>query len=473
MDYRPLTGAMNSLLTSLRLQLKRSFDRIRNENLKRNALQAIPFWMASLVTGIFAVLYTKLFVAAEDLTTLIFNHHAWMLFILSPICFVFAWWLVQRYSPYARGSGIPQVMAAIQISTPKTTKIVDKLLGFRIIFIKVLSSLVMALGGGAIGREGPTIQIAASIYKIVYQLLPKWWPKIAKRNMMVTGAAAGLAAAFNTPLGGIVFAIEELTKTHFSYYKTAIFSSVIIAGLAAQALLGPYLYLGYPKLDGLSAYIFFGVALVAIIAGIAGAGMSKLILFIFAWKAKFKFTYHHILYVIGCALIMAFLAFFVNQDVLGSGKDIMQKTLFTSDKYVTWYTPLLRIGGPLVSFTTGAAGGIFAPALGAGASLGSLVASWFKVSDIDTNMLILSGMVGFLTGVTRSPFTSVILVLEMTDRHNVIFHLILAGMIASLVAILVDKHSLYDHLKVQYIKDLNTVEETELTEQVEKADNTE
>jgi len=450
----------------LRMQLKRSFDRIRNENLKRNALQAVPFWIASVITGLAAVLYTKLFVAAEDITSFVFNHHAWMLFILSPVCFVLAWWLAHRFSPYARGSGIPQVMAAIQISSPKTAPIIDKLLGIRIIFIKVVSSLVMAIGGGAIGREGPTIQIAASIYKIVYQLLPEWWPKIAKKNMIVTGAAAGLAAAFNTPLGGIVFAIEELTKTHFSYYKTAIFSSVIIAGLSAQALLGPYLYLGYPKVDGLSASIFLGVALVASISGLLGSSISKLILFIFAWKAKFKFTYYHILYVVAAALIMAFLAVFVNREVLGSGKDLMQKTLFTADKYSLWYTPLLRIGGTLVSFTTGAAGGIFAPALAAGASVGSLVAGWFKVSDANANMLILAGMVGFLTGVTRSPFTSVILVLEMTDRHNVIFHLILAGMIASLVSILIDRHSLYDHLKVQYIRDLNTTEETELTEQV-------
>jgi len=465
MNDEPST--MNKLINWLRLQLKRSFDRIRNENLKKNALTAIPFWIASVIVGLVAVLYTKLFVAAEDITTTVFHFHKWLLFILSPVCFVFAWWLVQKFSPYARGSGIPQVMAAIQISSPKTSHIVDKLLGFRIILIKVCSSLVMAIGGGAIGREGPTIQISASIYKIVYQLLPKWWPKIAKRNMMVTGAAAGLAAAFNTPLGGIVFAIEELTKTHFSYYKTAIFSSVIIAGLSAQALLVPYLYLGYPKLDGLSASIFFGVAAVAVLSGLMGSGMSKLILFIFSLKARLKFTYKHVLFVVGCSLIMVFLAFFVNTEVLGSGKDIMQKTLFTADKYVHWYTPLLRICGSTVSFTTGAAGGIFAPALAAGASIGSLMASWFKESDIDTNMLILSGMVGFLTGVTRSPFTSVILVLEMTDRHNVIFHLILAGMLASLASILIDKHSLYDHLKVQYIKDLNTVEETELTEQVE------
>lgn len=250
-------STMNVIIHKIRLQLKRSFDRIRNENLKKNALQAIPFWIASVITGLFAVLYTKLFVGAEDLTALVLKYHMWLLFILSPLCFLLAWWLVQRFSPFARGSGIPQVMAAIQVTSPRTNHLVDKLLSFRIILIKVLSSLVMAIGGGAIGREGPTIHIAASIYKIVYQVLPKWWPKIAKRNMMVTGAAAGLAAAFNTPLGGIVFAIEELTKTHFSYYKTAIFSSVIIAGLSAQALLGPYLYLGYPKLDGLSASIFF------------------------------------------------------------------------------------------------------------------------------------------------------------------------------------------------------------------------
>jgi H+/Cl- antiporter ClcA len=455
------------IITWFRLQLKRSFDRIRNENLKKNALQAIPFWIASVFTGLAAVLYTKLFIGAEKITALIITNHTWPLFILTPICFVVAWWLVQRFAPYSRGSGIPQVMAAIQMSSPKTNHLVDKLLSIRIIFIKVVSSLVMAVGGGAIGREGPTIQISASIYKIVYQLLPKWWPKIAKKNMIVTGAAAGLAAAFNTPLGGIVFAIEELTKTHFSYYKTAIFSSVIIAGLSAQAFLGPYLYLGYPKLDGLSSSIFFGVAVVAIMAGLLGSGMSKIILFILAWKAKFKFKYHHALFVIGCAFVMAFLAFFVDKQVLGSGKDLMQTTLFTSDKYVRWYIPLLRIAGPLLSFTTGAAGGIFAPALGAGASVGSLVASWFHVSDIDTNMLILSGMVGFLTGVTRSPFTSVILVLEMTNRHNVIFHLILAGMIASLVSVLIDKHSLYDHLKTQYIRDLNTIEATETTEQVD------
>ncbi|MDB5137647.1 MAG: chloride channel protein [Mucilaginibacter sp.] len=452
---------LNTAVSKVRLHLKHSFDRINNEELKKNLLQAIPFWIASVVTGLIAVIYTRLFLKAEELTSFIFHQHEWLLFILTPVCFVVSWWLVKRYAPYSRGSGIPQVMAAIEITNPKTDQKVNKLLSIRIILFKVLSSLVMAVGGGAIGREGPTIQIAASVFRKVNQILPAWWPKVAKRNMIITGAAAGLAAAFNTPLGGIVFAIEELTKTHFSYFKTAIFSSVIIAGLTAQGILGPYLYLGYPKMGDLSGFIFLGVVLVAIISGLLGSGMSKIILAILRWKSKFKYNREHVIYVVSCALILAGFAFFVDYGILGSGKDVMQRVLFTSNKYSLWYTPLLRILGPLLSFTTGAAGGIFAPALGAGASVGSLVSGWFHLSDTNTNLLVLSGMVGFLTGVTRSPFTSAILVLEMTDRHNVIFHLILAGMVASLVSILIDKHSLYDHLKVQYIRDLNEEEQLE------------
>ena len=442
------------MLIKIRTWLKSLFDRIRNERLKRNLLQALPFWLASLITGLVAVLYARLFAFAEKGTAWMVHTHAWWLFIVTPLCFVISWWVVKRFSPYSRGSGIPQVMAAIELATPRYNEKVNKLLSLRIIVVKIISSLVMVLGGGIIGREGPTIQIAGSVFRKINQWLPDWWPKISKRNMIMTGAAAGLAAAFNTPLGGIVFAVEELTKTHISYFKTALFTAVIIAGLTAQALLGPYLYLGYPEVNNLSGYIFFGIILVAILAGIMGSAMSKLILVIFRWKASFKFTRQHIFFLVSCALIVAAIAFFINERMLGSGKELMTTTLFTSDKYSAWYMPLLRTMGPVLSFTSGAAGGVFAPALSAGASIGSVMAGWMHLSDSNTNLLILAGMVAFLTGVTRTPFTSAILVLEMTDRHNVIFHLMLAGMVASLVAIIIDKHSFYDHLKHQYMREL-------------------
>ena len=144
----------------------------------------------------------------------------------------------------------------------------------------------------------------------------------------------------------------------------------------------------------------------------------------------------------------------------------MNTTLFSAHKRLAWYVPFLRFAGPIVSFTTGVSGGVFAPALSAGASFGAIVAGWFSLSDTNTNLLILSGMVGFLTGVTRTPFTSAILVLEMTDRHNVIFHLMLAGMIASVVSVLIDKHSFYDHMRAQYVKKL---EEEDIQEEKEEA----
>ncbi len=439
---------------SIRKFLKRSFDRINNERLKRNILQAIPFWIASLVAGLLAVAYSAAFSYFESRTFNVLQYHSWGIFILSPVCFLIAWWLVVKYGPYARTSGIPQVRAAIELDTTNYDKKIKKLLSLKILVVKVVSGLFMILGGGAVGKEGPVIQLSGIVFKKFNDWLPSWWPPISKRNMITAGAAAGLAAAFNTPLGGIVFAIEELTKTHFSYFKTALFTAVIIAGLTAQGILGPYLYLGFPDVTHIKSSIVFALLIVSIITGLLGSYMSMIILAIFRWKKSFKFTYQHVLYVVACAAVMAAIAFFIDPNILGSGRNIMLTTLFSSDKYVHWYTALFRIVGPILSFGTGASAGIFAPSIAAGASVGSFMAGLFNESASNANLLILCGMVGFLTGVTRTPFTSAILVLEMTDRHSVIFYLLIAGMLAGLVSLFVDKHSLYDHLKVQTLHDL-------------------
>jgi H+/Cl- antiporter ClcA len=107
----------------------------------------------------------------------------------------------------------------------------------------------------------------------------------------------------------------------------------------------------------------------------------------------------------------------------------------------------------VLCFNVGGAGGVFAPSLAAGAAVGSLLSGWFELSGSNANIIILSGMVGFLTGVTRTPFTSAILVLEMTDRHSVIFHLLLAAMVSNVVALMVDRKSFYERLKKGYVED--------------------
>ncbi len=447
-----------TILNKIRQTLKSKFDLIDNDKLKRNLLNALPFWAGAFISGVIAVLYAKLFSWAELGTHFIYEKTYWAFFFITPTCFVLAWWIVSKYSPFARGSGIPQVSAAIELSNPKHNYKVNSLLSLRVIFIKILSSLIMVFGGGVIGREGPTIQISASIFKKINDLLPTWYPKISKRNMIVTGAAAGLAAAFNTPLGGIVFAIEELTKTHFSFFKSALLTGVIIAGLTALNFLGPYLYLGYPQLDGVTVWVIITIIPLAIITGIAGSGMGKIILYILHKKSSLKNNYQKIIFVVFCGLIVATLAVLIDIKTFGSGKEIMVSTLFTNEKHLDWYVPILRVVGSIVSFSTGASGGIFAPSLSAGASIGAVFAGWFHLSNAETNLIILCGMTGFLTSITRSPFTSSILVLEMTNSHNVIFYIMLTALFSNLIATLVSRHSFYDHLKDQYINEIHKTE---------------
>src|SRR6476469_9120725 len=99
-----------------RLKIKFYFDLIANEKIKVNLLQALPFWIASLLTGLMAVLYTKLFTLSESLRRSLLYNHGWIIFILTPVCFFIAWWVVVKFSQNARGSGITQVMTEIEIS---------------------------------------------------------------------------------------------------------------------------------------------------------------------------------------------------------------------------------------------------------------------------------------------------------------------------------------------------------------------
>lgn len=413
----------------------------------------LPLWISSILAGVVAVIYARMFDYFSNTSYTLFHQHKSYLFIVTPVCFVLAWWIVKQFDKYAAGSGIPQVMTAVELTSPKTNTIVERILSIKGIIIKIVSSLVMVFGGGAIGREGPTVQISASIFYTISKWLPARLVRVSKRNMILTGAAAGLAAAFNTPLGGIVFAIEELSKAHFSRFKTAVFTSVIIAGLTAQALIGPYLYIGYPVVAKQSLHLVLYVIAVAIASGMLGSLSSNIIMYLTQIRRRLEGKKTEILYVILSALSMAFIAYnYGHMSVLGSGKREMTNLLFTEHKTVDWELPLYRIYGPIASFTTGAAGGIFAPALSAGATIGAVMAEWFSLSTADINVLILVGMAAFLTGITHSPFTSAILVFEMTDEHQLIFMLMLAGIVSSLAALAVNKRSLYDRIKEQYLK---------------------
>lgn len=425
-----------------------------NSKLRIQILRFIPFLAASAISGLLAFLYYKLFSLSEKIFIRVFEFEPLSIFVLTPLAFLLSWWLVDKFAPYAKGSGIPQVMAAIELSRSDTRHLISRLLSIKIIFIKILSSMVKIMGGGILGREGPTIQIASSIFVSVYQILPTWWIRISQRDIMIAGAASGLAAAFNTPLGGIIFAIEELSKFQVKNYKPYLFVAVIIAGLTAQGLGGSYLYLGYPKLVSNGWKVVLGVVLAAFMAGYAAAKTGRLLLQTVAWlQPKSRSQKKGI--IIGFALLVATPIYFVGIDVMGSGKELMDRMLFSSDNALAWYVPLLRISGLVATFSFGGAGGIFAPSLSAGASLGALIAELLRLTDGQANLIILIGMTAFLSGITRAPFTSAIVVFEMTDRHSVIFYLMLGAILANSLARYMEPISLYENLKEAYLHEMN------------------
>jgi H+/Cl- antiporter ClcA len=183
--------------------------------------QALALWTAAFVTGLVAVEYARIFKFLEAQVLSINEQSPYLIFAITPLCLILACWLVYRLSPEAAGSGIPQIMAANEMDYRSLEPQVDKLLSLRVAGVKVVSSLLAIGGGAAIGREGPTLQISACIFHFFGQRLRRYFPKTDSHTWIIAGAAAGLASAFNTPLGGIVYAIEEMGTLHFQKIKHA------------------------------------------------------------------------------------------------------------------------------------------------------------------------------------------------------------------------------------------------------------
>jgi H+/Cl- antiporter ClcA len=435
-------------------------DRYLNSSTKMLLIKSLIIWFAAFVTGVVAVIYARLFQFFETGGSWWFSKKPLLAFIIIPSLFLFASWLVKRFAPGAKGSGIPQLMAALDLANAQERKLTKYLLSARIIVIKIVSSLVMIFAGAASGREGPTLQISGSIFKIINDRIPNHWPKVSERIMYMTGGAAGLSAAFNTPLGGIVYVVEELSKIHIAKFRNYVFTGVIIAGMTAQWLAGSYLYLGYPKVASPGGIRFFAIALLVAFCGGTMAGFSMVVIKM-AGKIKESFKSKKLewLFVLILGLIVATMAVFYSHHGLGSGKEQITSLLFEADKKASVDLVLTRFMAPILAFSSGAATGIFAPSLATGAAIGGYLAQFFSLPEASFNLIVLVGMTSFLSGLTRTPFTSAILVLEMTDRHSAIFFLMLAGLIGYLGAFAIRREGLYDEQKKDLLQKIRKIEE--------------
>ncbi len=409
-------------------------------------LQTLAFWFSAFLASLVSVTYAGLFKTAEIAYRSLYAAHPQAIWIWTPLCLLGAWALVAFGAPEATGSGIPQVLAANDLNYKRQGAWVDRLLSLKGVGIKIASSLLTSLGGAVTGREGPTIQISTGIFHGVGRLFRRFQSEADASAWIVAGAAAGLASAFNTPLGGIVFAIEEMS-VRFKRFRTVLISSIVISGLVSQWIFGSYLYLGNPQVGDISFSVLGPALLVGIVSGAFGAFYGMCIKWLLTWRAILKTPVQIGILVLVCGLVMAALSLF-NPHTSGSGLEVINTLLFKGQKS-EWYLPFLRAAGSLLFYVTGAAGGIFAPALAAGACTGSVLAGLFH-SD-SANLLILLGMVGFLTGVTRTPFTAFVLVVEMTDHHEAIFPIMLAALFSDRVARLLDKESFYEWARKRFM----------------------
>jgi H+/Cl- antiporter ClcA len=347
------------------------------------------------------------------------------------------------------GSGIPQTIAAIDELDPEKT---SRLLSIRIIVGKIGLTLGGLLMGASIGREGPTVQVGASVMHFFYG--KGSFRSVEKRRILIlAGGAAGISSAFNTPLAGIMFAIEALSKKHVFNANSSALITVIFAGLISLFFLGNYTYFGSTNavLDwrsGALAMIVCGV-----IGGAAGGVFSRAMVAVqlgLPPTVRHYIRDHRIWFAAACGLGVAVLGLMTDGAVFGTGYDITRQTL-ENRSAIPWHFGLAKMLATLLSSVSGISGGLFAPSLAAGAGLGDNIAALFPDLAPHSAIVILV-MAAYLSGVTREPITSFIIMMEMTDSRQMLLPLMAATVVASGVSKLICRVPLYQALAENFAK---------------------
>lgn len=406
----------------------------------------LPLWSAAGLVALFSAIYAKLFHFCEAVVYEFLAPHPIWIFVAAPLGFFASRLVVEYICPPARGSGIPQVIAAIHSSSTGDNANVERLLPRNLIWAKVLGSCVAVAGGAATGREGPTLQISATIFRWIDSVLPPSWPRSPQHHLMIAGSAAGLAAAFNAPLGGVVFAIEELGREHLNLFRSSLLQAVIVAGLGAQILLGGYLFFGHPQMPSFSLYSTAQVIAVAIAAALLAAVFTEILL----WtnrQLRFPSRRMRLIVALTGGLLFAGAAWMFGPIILGSGKPVIQQLMLLQNS-ANGPDVLARLLGSILTYSSGVVGGVFVPAMAAGATLGSFIGELFGQPS---NLLILAGMAAFLTSTAGTPFTSAVLVGEMAGAADQMLFLMLSTIIAHAITRMVRERSFYEILAEDFM----------------------
>lgn len=402
----------------------------------------LVFWGGAVAVGLVSVVFAWAANRADDLFHRLMIS-PWIAFILTPAVFVVSAWIAKRYFPGSQGSGIPQAIAARRARQRR-----DALLSMRLTLGKIGLTLLGLAAGASIGREGPTVQVGAAI-----MLKCGEWGGMGKaRGLILAGSAAGVAAAFNTPLAGIVFAIEEMGRAFEQRSSALVLIAVILAGIASLGLVGNYTYFGTSHSMLLVTIDWVAVLVCGIAGGILGGLFARAVVWGNAWLRQWQAPdpMRRALILAGvCGLIVAASGFLSGGDSYGTGYEAARGAV--EGHTLAWsFTPLKYLA-TLASTLSGIPGGLFAPSLSVGAGLGDIIAHVLGVHA--PGAIVLLGMCAYFAGVVQAPITAAVIIGEMTAATGMRLPLLLAALIAYGVSRVIQPESLYHALAENFLRD--------------------
>ncbi len=396
-------------------------------------LGRLLIWIGAICVGLLAVLFAELSEAAVAAFRAIAEHAWWWPLLICPVGGATVVWATRRYFPGAEGSGIPQTIAEIHHDrhSPVGWR---PMLSLRIAFGKIALGTAALFAGFSTGREGPMVQIGAAVMNSLHGRLPRRL-NIQRRHLIVAGGAAGIAAAFNTPLAGIMFAIEELHRGLEQRMSGLLIVAIVLAGVVSQALLGDATYFGWVSYTGLKSHLqIVWVLLIAVACGLAGGAFARLMLLSAASNGPFSGfrAAHPIRYAAVCGLLIALIGLIGDYQSFGTGY-AETRDLFERDAQLPWHYGLDKFFATLISYASGVPGGIFAPSLAIGAGIGNNIAVLLADQMSAGTVLVLCAA-GFLAAVTQAPITAFVIVMEMVSGYGIVIDLMIVALLSSAVS---------------------------------------
>jgi H+/Cl- antiporter ClcA len=386
----------------------------------------------AVLAGLTVVGFTWLCEQASRLFLQLFAWNWWAPLLWSPACAAAVVWLTRRYAAGAAGSGIPQVMAALDPGGAPPAR--SLFVSLRLTLAKFVLTAGGLLGGLSLGREGPSVQVAAGVMLQARRFMPAG-AAINTHGLLVAGGAAGIAAAFNTPLAGVMFAIEELARSPKRRSSGLIIAAIVLAGLIAVSAHGNSTYFGVIHAPVIGVGLFLPGLLLAVLAGLAGGLFSRLLIASLGGQGRDPLSRlrarNPVLFAAVCGLAVAAIGAASAGATFGSGYASTRRMVEGTGAMPAAYA-LFKFVATWLTTWSGVPAGIFAPSLAIGAAIGNDVALFTYHAQVPA--LIALGMVGFLAAATQAPLTAFIIVMEMVDGHAMVLSLMACALVSRVVA---------------------------------------